>query len=150
MKFYRIEGGPVRLGPSMRVQFSNVQHRGREHMVDVQKKTSEGVIVVPKQAMDFKAGEVVGLADEPPKPMAEQFVEIKEGEALEAWKAAVEEDKKQALEANHSAEARRAAAAKHEQAAAKAPGAKPAPAVPVKLADKTEAEFTRKPADTKK
>lgn len=150
MKFYRIEGGPVRIGPSMKIHLSKVQHRGREHMVEIQKKAGDGLIVLSNQGMDFKSGEVIGLADDPPKHLAEQFVEVKEGEATEAWKKLAVDDAERAGLAQHSAEARRAALAKQDAAIAKAGGEPARAPAPVKVEEKTETEFNRKPADSKK
>lgn len=75
MKAYVVTGSAVQIGAGARIGLSAAQYSPRAHRVDLLEKADKGVMICsPREPLDFKVGEVLLLADAPPKAVAEQLV----------------------------------------------------------------------------
>lgn len=113
MKFYRVENGPVRIGPEHEVLLSGEQYRRREDRMVMVEERDGAVLAKPKStSLDFKTGEIVGMSADPLKQFAENFVAVTDQEAKKAWSEIAEADAARARTAREAGDLRRAAARK--------------------------------------
>lgn len=65
MNNFRIDTGIVRFGPGARLRLSPRQLRRRAHNLTEIARDADGIVVETLAAVEFKAGEVVGLPELP-------------------------------------------------------------------------------------
>lgn len=76
MRAYRVDGGAARIGAGTLVGLTPVQFAARSHRVDVVEKTARAIHCRPREVIEFKAGEIVLLAEAPSKGMADRLVPV--------------------------------------------------------------------------
>jgi len=89
MRAYRVDGGPARIGAGQIVGLTPLQFAARSHRLDVVEKTAKAIHCRPREVIEFKAGEIVLLAEAPSKGMADRLVPV-DGEDDGRPRAAVE------------------------------------------------------------
>jgi exosome complex RNA-binding protein Csl4 len=62
MKVYRVEGGPLQLGPGTLMMLTGAQAETRAHNLAFAEKRGEAVLARNAAMLTFKVGEVLGLA----------------------------------------------------------------------------------------
>lgn len=76
MRAYRVTGGPARIGAGELVGLTPAQFASRSHVVAVAERTPKGVYCRPREAVEFKAGEIIMLPEPPAKGMAQRLVPV--------------------------------------------------------------------------